>query len=476
MLERAGFPPGSHDRKALLEIIETYPRDSLFQMSADELFDVAMGILGLGERQRVRLFVRRDPLERFVECLVTIPRDRFNTENRERVGADPARGVRRQPPRLDAAAVASRCSCACTTSCTAPTACRRTTTSPRSRRGCVEATRAWTDDLREALIDEHGEERGVELYRRYEGAFPPGYRDGLAGALGGRRHRPRSRSSRAGTGRSSACTGRSRRRSGALRCKLFSRGGGVAVRRAADVRAHGREGRRRAPVRDHAGRRVDRRGSTTSGCGARPRTSSGSATSSRTRSSRVWRGELEDDGLNGLVLAAGLTGREITIMRAVAHYLRQAGIPFSDALHGADAARAIPTSRRCWSSCSARGSIPTAATDGAAERLSDRDRGRRSTRSRASTRTGSCAASCRSSARCCAPTTSVVDDDGRRGRTCRSSSTPRRSRSCRRRGRSSRSSCTRRGSRACTCAAARSRAAACAGRTAARTSAPRSSA
>ena len=45
-----------------------------------------MGILGLGERQRVRLFVRRDPLDRFVACLVCIPRDRFNTENRERVG------------------------------------------------------------------------------------------------------------------------------------------------------------------------------------------------------------------------------------------------------------------------------------------------------------------------------------------------------------------------------------------------------
>ena len=87
MLQRAGFPPASHDLKALIEILESYPRDSLFQMDSDELFEIAMGILGLGERQRVRLFVRRDPLDRFVECLVTIPRDRFNTENRERVAA-----------------------------------------------------------------------------------------------------------------------------------------------------------------------------------------------------------------------------------------------------------------------------------------------------------------------------------------------------------------------------------------------------
>ncbi|MGH2882426.1 MAG: NAD-glutamate dehydrogenase, partial [Solirubrobacteraceae bacterium] len=79
VIRHAGFPPASHDRKALEEILESYPRDSLFQMETEELFGVAIGILGLGERQRLRLFMWRDPLERFVECLVCIPRDRFNT-------------------------------------------------------------------------------------------------------------------------------------------------------------------------------------------------------------------------------------------------------------------------------------------------------------------------------------------------------------------------------------------------------------
>ena len=87
MLRRAAFPPSSHDAKALLEILESYPRDALFQIRATELFAIAMGLLGLGERPRVRLFVWRDPLERFVSCLVTIPRDRFNTENRQRIGS-----------------------------------------------------------------------------------------------------------------------------------------------------------------------------------------------------------------------------------------------------------------------------------------------------------------------------------------------------------------------------------------------------
>ena len=86
VLKRAGFAPASHDYKALLEILESYPRDSLFQIGDDELFEVAIGILGLGERQRLRLFARRDPLDRFMACLVCIPRDRFNTENRELIG------------------------------------------------------------------------------------------------------------------------------------------------------------------------------------------------------------------------------------------------------------------------------------------------------------------------------------------------------------------------------------------------------
>src|SRR5918997_860657 len=86
VVERAGFPRGSHDHKALLEVLETYPRDELFQISADELYEIARGILELGERQRVRLFLRTDRYERFVSCLVYLPRDRFNTANRTKIG------------------------------------------------------------------------------------------------------------------------------------------------------------------------------------------------------------------------------------------------------------------------------------------------------------------------------------------------------------------------------------------------------
>jgi len=60
VLERAAFPSDSHNEKALKEILESYPRDELFQIAVDELFETAMGILHLGERQRLRLFIRAD--------------------------------------------------------------------------------------------------------------------------------------------------------------------------------------------------------------------------------------------------------------------------------------------------------------------------------------------------------------------------------------------------------------------------------
>ncbi|NIR62024.1 MAG: NAD-glutamate dehydrogenase, partial [Gammaproteobacteria bacterium] len=64
--------------------LESYPRDELFQIAEDELYEIALGILHLQERQRIALFVRGDPFERFVSCLVYVPRDRYDTHLRLR--------------------------------------------------------------------------------------------------------------------------------------------------------------------------------------------------------------------------------------------------------------------------------------------------------------------------------------------------------------------------------------------------------
>src|SRR5438270_2645971 len=328
VLERAGFPSTSHDAKALVEILESYPRDALLQIDEENLFAIAMGLLGLGERQRVRLFVWQDPLERFVWCVVTIPRDRFNTENRERVGrillesfggnqldwtlqvsesllvrvhyiVHTTEGV---PDGYDVAEIEQR---------------------------LVQATRAWTDDLRAAVMAEHGEREGVKLFRRYERAFPPSYRSDWPAQSAVQDIARLEELEETG----GAIIHLYRPQAGGedvIRCKLFS-SAGVSL---SDV----------LPTFEHMGARVmDERP-----YGINPRGAEG-----------VWiydfglrahaedvervrdlfedvflgarRGRYEDDGLAGLVLAAGLTGREITVLRAVARYLRQGSIAYSDA-------------------------------------------------------------------------------------------------------------------------------------------------
>jgi glutamate dehydrogenase len=326
--QHAGFPPASHDRKALEEILESYPRDSLFQMDTEELFNVAIGILGLGERQRLRLFMWRDPLDRFVECLVCIPRDRFNTENRERVGRillDALKGValdwtlQLSESRLVRVHYIIRCGEHPAGDYDPATIEARLT----------QAVRAWTDDLRDALLDDHGEEEGTKLFKRYERAFPPGYQaDWVA------------RSAVADIARIEELASTDEpitslyrpleAPEGLVRLKLFSSGGVLL----SDV----------LPTLEHLGAKVaDERPYDITpadrppvwiydfGLQADPENTERVRDLLHDAFLGVWRGELEDDGLNGLVLQATLTGRQVSIVRAVAKYLRQAGLGFSDA-------------------------------------------------------------------------------------------------------------------------------------------------
>jgi len=84
VLETAGVPADGHDGKALIEILEGYPREELFEISAERLAPIAMAVLGLAERKQVRLFVRPDAYGRYVSCLVYLPRDRYTTQVRLR--------------------------------------------------------------------------------------------------------------------------------------------------------------------------------------------------------------------------------------------------------------------------------------------------------------------------------------------------------------------------------------------------------
>jgi glutamate dehydrogenase len=85
-LIRAGKIEGSHSEKRLRNILENYPRDELFQIDESELLGIALGILHLHDRPRIKTFTRQDPFDRFVSVLAFIPRERFDASVRERIG------------------------------------------------------------------------------------------------------------------------------------------------------------------------------------------------------------------------------------------------------------------------------------------------------------------------------------------------------------------------------------------------------
>ena len=87
VIAKSGFNPSDHSGKALINVLESYPRDELFQIAVPTLRKHAEAILALGERPRVRALVRVDQFDRFVSVLVFVPRDRYDSHVREKIGA-----------------------------------------------------------------------------------------------------------------------------------------------------------------------------------------------------------------------------------------------------------------------------------------------------------------------------------------------------------------------------------------------------
>ncbi|MDQ3250745.1 MAG: NAD-glutamate dehydrogenase, partial [Actinomycetota bacterium] len=309
---------------------ETYPRDELFQISKEELFEIAMGIVHLQERHRVRFFVRRDTYGRFFSCLVFVPRDRYNTVIRERMqdillrafeGANVEYNVRLsesvlarvhfiiytkpgETPEYDEEEIEGR---------------------------IVETTRSWTDSLYDAMIEQCGEEQGIELFRKYRDAFSPGYRAGFL---------PRTAVSdvqRMETLKSDDDLGMSlyhpiEESQDFLGFKLFRLGDQVSLSEILPL------------LEDMGVEVVDERPHEVKPAGSPPvwiydfglvHEAGGELQTGEVKEIfqdafvRAWRGAVENDGFNRLVLRARLTWREISILRAYCKYLRQTGSTFS---------------------------------------------------------------------------------------------------------------------------------------------------
>jgi len=331
-LELAGFEKSSHDGKALAHILETYPRDELLQMTDEELLANAMGILHLQERQRVSLFVRQDSFERFVTALVFVPRERYNSDLRKRFEGILAHAfdghVVAFYPQLATDSVLAQVLFIVKTVPGAIPAYAL----DEIEASLVEAGRSWSDKLQQALVEEKGEERGLLLYRAFGEAFDAGYRNRytpaeairdvemLEGALetealGINLYRPIEDAEHK------------------IRLKLFHVGSPITLSDVLPMMEHmGLRVVAENPFRAHIAEReatawihdfelLSRDGAAIDLGAVKDKFQSAFA--------RVWRGEVEDDGFNRLVISAGLGWRQVVVLRAYCKYLRQARIAFS---------------------------------------------------------------------------------------------------------------------------------------------------
>jgi glutamate dehydrogenase len=363
-LRRSGAPVGSHDRRVLIHIIESLPRDELFQLEEDQLVTMALGIRDLEERPRVGLFVRRDPFGRFYTAFVFAPRERYRTELRERFVAILTEAL---DARLETFHVALD-----------DQALARVTfylrTEPGAEKvidvGAIEhrlttATRSWTDGLREALIAARGEDAAAALYRRYRLAFPAGYRARFAPTAALVDIDLVERVA-AGAPFAIAFEPLHGEKSGQLAFKLFRAEAPMPL---SDI----------LPLLEHLGLRVTEENPYDLALPERPvayqeftaENLAGDVDIARDGArleaafAQILAGSGEADGFSRLLLAAGLEGREVAILRLYARFLRQAGVSFSldymaDTLarHGAIAAKLVLLFRHRFD---------PARTDGAAE-------------------------------------------------------------------------------------------------------------
>jgi len=165
-----------HESRELVRVLETFPRDELFQSSIQDLFDTVTAVNRIQERRQTRLFVRKDVHGKFVSCMVYIPRDRYNTEQREkieRILCDAFSAEETEFTTYFSESILVRCHFVLRVDPNIPLDFDPAEIEDQ----IVQATLAWEDRLRIRLIEEFGEENGERYARDLGAGFPLGYRD-----------------------------------------------------------------------------------------------------------------------------------------------------------------------------------------------------------------------------------------------------------------------------------------------------------
>ncbi|WP_330296648.1 NAD-glutamate dehydrogenase [Streptomyces sp. NBC_00503] len=344
VLAGAGFAPSSHDGRDLLQILETYPRDELFQTPVDQLQAIATSVLYLQERRRLRLYLRQDEYGRYYSALVYLPRDRYTTGVRLRLIAilqEELDGISVDFTAWNTESILSRIHFVVRVPQGTELPVLTDADVDRIEGRLVEAARSWADGFGEALVAELGEERAAELLRKYGTSFPEGYKADHSprAAVADLCHLERlSASDRefalslyepVGAG------------PGERRFKIYRTGEQVSLSAVLPVLQ--RLGVEVTDERPYELRCSDRTNAWIYDFGLRMPLPNGNGDSAAASNylgddarerfqdafAAVWQGDAENDNFNTLVLGAGLTWRQAVVLRAYAKYLRQAGATFS---------------------------------------------------------------------------------------------------------------------------------------------------
>jgi glutamate dehydrogenase len=331
VLASAGKDPDSHNGKRLRNILETWPRDELFQTDEDQLLSMALGVLHLYDRPRVKLFTRRDPFDRFISALLFVPRERYDSGVRERAG------------KLLSDAFGGRVSAYYPSFSDAPLARvhfilgvtpgdHREPDLAALEAAIAETARTWEDRFEAAIRDGGAPGRVAETLARYAGAFPPGYRDqyGAAEALADIEVVD-------ALAPDEAVRVRAFRREGdspvTFRFKLYRPGAAAPLADVLPILEHmglkaliedgfkvsptGADGDR-APVWVHEFVLRDEQGEHL--------TFADIKLAFEAAFVAIWTGRAESDGFNRLVLELGIGWREAALIRALARYRQQSGL------------------------------------------------------------------------------------------------------------------------------------------------------
>ncbi|MDX1301737.1 NAD-glutamate dehydrogenase [Photobacterium sp.] len=332
ILDASGYSPGSHSWKALNNLLETYPRDELIQANEKEMLDVGCGVVRMQDRDLLRLFVRRDPFGRFFSCMVYVTKERYNTELRTKTQAILKDYFGSDQP-VEFTTFFSEDSLARTHYIVRVKNNNYDVDVKAIEHNLVEAAASWEDRLSNSLVANFGESNGIPLAKNYSRAFPRSYKEQmLPGSAVADIEQLESLSEDNKLGMLFYRPQEEANDSRFVKLKLFHRDEPIHL---SDV----------MPMLENLGLRV---------IGESPYqvvTANGTVfwildfsmfhnactgidlSEARDRFqeafSAIWHGSLESDGFNRLVLCAGLTGREITVVRSYARYMRQVGFPFS---------------------------------------------------------------------------------------------------------------------------------------------------